>query len=379
MRIGINGRFLLQPFTGIGQVTKNLFRELSAMDPKNEYVFIVPEDLPAKLKREFGKNVKFKVLHERNLLKPGMKKTWWEQVSLIEYFENEGKDGEKFDWVIYPYPSNPWPKDFYKKGPKVAVMVHDCIPWKNKEYTKGVLSKIYHFQSKRAVKNADLVLTVSETSKKDIVKYCGVKRNEVKVIYNDVSPSYKNATKGADKILKKYGLKKGEFFLYCGGYDERKNVEQLIEEYETFKENSKSDMPLVLAGGKLFESSLYSSFDDEIEGLVKTGFLSESELANLYSTCCGFIHISKEEGFNIPLLEAANCEAPLILSQIPVHKEIAGNAAIFVKNKDGEAAKAMRKVCGKRVRDGLVKKSRELAKKYSWKESAKKLKNMLSS
>jgi len=66
------------------------------------------------------------------------------------------KKGE-FEMVIFPYPSNPWVADFYKKKVKTVVMVHDCIPWKNKKYRKGLLSKMYQAQSRRAVKKADLV------------------------------------------------------------------------------------------------------------------------------------------------------------------------------------------------------------------------------
>lgn len=127
MKIGINGRFLTKPFTGIGQYTKNLFKELAKIDSKNQYVFVVNENVPRSLVNSFGENVKILILPEGKIGSAGMKKTWWEQIQLPELFLKE-----KCELVVYPYPSNPWTKDWYKKGVKTIVTVHDCIPWANK-------------------------------------------------------------------------------------------------------------------------------------------------------------------------------------------------------------------------------------------------------
>jgi glycosyltransferase involved in cell wall biosynthesis len=370
MKIAINGRFLLKPFTGIGQVTKNLFGELAKIESKNEYVFVVPSEI----KGNFPKNVKIEVLPEKKM-PAGVRKTWWEQVSFQEFV----RKGD-FQMVIFPYPANPWTSDFYKKGVKTVVMVHDCIPWKNRGYRRGLLSKMYQAQSRRAVKKADLVLTVSEYSKKDIVRLCGVDAAKVKVVYNDADEVYKKGVsdKEVSRVLAERGLKKGGYFLYCGGYDERKNVAFFVNEYVRFTEQSGRDIPLVLGGGKLFESRLYGSFDKKVRGVMRTGFLKASELAALYTGCLAFVHLSKEEGFNIPIIEAGACGAPLILSDIEVHREITGDEALYVDiSREGDGAQKMEKVLEAGVREGLVASAREVAGRYSWERSAAEVRVLL--
>lgn len=375
MKIGVNASPLLKPFTGIGQYTKNLFKSLAEIDSENEYILVAHSEIPQEVSRIFPKNVELKILHEKKFPLAGMKKTWWEQISLPEYFEKIG-----VDIAFFPYPSNPWTKDWYKKGIKTVVTVHDCIPWMHRGYRRGLLSKLYHWQTKKAVKMADIVLTVSEASKKKIMNICDVPAEKVHIVYNDAGDVYKKEIEKnfAEKFLAKFGLKQGKFFLYCGGYDERKNVKYLIAEYL----NGKFSVPLVLAGEKLFNNKLYLSFDKNSASradfdrrgasryIIKTGFLNGKELAVLYSSCLAFVHLSKEEGFNIPLLEAANCGAPLILSDIEVHKEIAGDKALYVDiNKRGAATLAMG------AKEFIS--SAGLAEKYSWKKSAQKVKNVI--
>lgn len=376
MKIGLNARFLTKPFTGIGQYTKNLFKELAKIDPGNEYIFVVPEEL--KDKNEFPKNVKIVVLKEKKLITAGIKKTWWEQIQVPEFFIKN-----KVDVAFFPYPSNPWTNDFYKKNVKTCLTIHDCIPWVNKKYKSGLLSMMYHYQSKKAAKKANIIFTVSKNSKEEIEKICGVDSKKIHVVYNDASDVYKQRIdeKFSQEILKTFGLVTRKFFLYVGGYDERKNVEYLLKEYEKFAKKNKN-IPLVLVGGKLFDNKLYSSLNIECKtqlgSVIKTGFLDEKSLAALYGQCLAFVSFSKHEGFNIPVIEAANCGAPLIISDINVHKEIAKDCAIFVDiNDEGAGVKALNEMLNTGSFEKFSKKSAELAKKYSWKTSAQKIKDVL--
>lgn len=367
MKIGINGRFLLKPFTGIGTYTQNLFFELAKIDQKNEYIFVVPSKVPTGIKRLMNcKNIKFKVLPEPKFGSGGIKKTWWEQISVPEFFEKEG-----VDVAIFPYACNPWTKDWYNKGIKTIVTVHDCIPWVNKKYRRGFTSKLYHLRSKNAVALADVVLTVSESSKKQITKVCGVKKSKIHVLYNGVSNCY--LSNSTSKILNEFDLKPRGYLLYVGGYDVRKNVQYLALEYLKFNDKYE-DIPLVMAGAGILSGKLYDSFEIDGKGIKKTGFLDEKDLAELYKNCLAFVNFSEEEGFNIPALEAATSGAPLILSNIPVHREIYDECALLVDTKkDGAGAAAFEKIVDKIEQKTLRQKSLKTAKNYSFKASAKKL------
>lgn len=378
MKIGVNGRFLLKPFTGIGQHTINLIKELASIDAKNKYTVFVPQEIALETYKMFPKNVEIRLLKEKKLPSAGAKKVWWEQIQLPEVLKKE-----KFEMAYFPYPCNPWTKDFYGKGVRVVVTVHDCLPWKYKHYNGGIFSKTYNNQCKKAVSKADFVFTVSETSKKEISNICKVDPKKISVIYNDAGDAFKKASSReySEKILEKFSLQKNQFFFYCGGYDERKNVPKLIKEYSDFIKDYDEEMPLVLAGGKMMNNSLYKSFDEaksDFGEIVKTGFLEEEELKVMYENCLAFVNLSREEGFNIPLVEAANCGAPLIISDTNIHREIAGAKADFVDlSKDGICAKAMGKMLDADHRKECSEKSKELAKKYSWKISAKKAHDVL--
>jgi len=378
MKIGINGRFLLKPFTGIGQHAINLVKELAKIDLKNHYVFFVPEKVSENVLELFPENVEFKILNERKIPSAGAKKVWWEQIQLPK----ELLKGN-FDIAFFPYPSNPWTKDFYKKNIKVAVTIHDCLPWKYKHYTGGVLSRMQHAQAKKAASYADIIFTVSETSKKEIVDICKVDSSKISIIYNDAAEIFKKPSDPifTNEILAKFGLQKDHFFFYCGGYDERKNVLKLVDGYSTFVKDYDEEIPLVLAGGKAVNNDLYRSFDEAKSNfgeIIKTGFLDEEELRIMYENCLAFVNLSREEGFNIPLIEAANCKAPLIISDTKIHREIAKDCACFV---DLSKAEALPKVMGKMLdlnnRKNYSSKSKELAKKYSWKISAQKAYDVL--
>ncbi|MBI4975110.1 glycosyltransferase family 4 protein, partial [Candidatus Peregrinibacteria bacterium] len=368
--IGVNARFLTKPFTGVGQHTKNLLIALGRLDHKNKYILAVHEKVDKNIFKLLPKNMKIKIIPEKKFGSKGFGKTFWEQFSLPKFFIKENADV-----AFFPYPSNPWANSWHKKGIKTIVTVHDTVPWENKKYTKGVLSKMYHAQSKKAVLKADKIIAVSEVSKNDIAKACGVNKNKITVIYNDAGDAYKKRLSGKfiDGVLKKFKLDDRRFFLYVGGYDERKNVGTLVEEYRKFSRDyakiSKEKIPLVMVGNKLFDTKLYKSFDEKSVGdygeIIKTGFLDEKILAVLYGSCVAFLSLSEKEGFNIPIVEAANCGAPLILSDILIHKEIAKNNAVYVNAaKKGETAKAMFKILN--IGALMRKKSLELAKNYSW-------------
>jgi glycosyltransferase involved in cell wall biosynthesis len=371
MKIGVNARLLNHPFTGIGQYTKNLFFELAREDEKNTYVLVVPEKVSDEIVDVFPNNVEIKVIPQKSFFPAGLAKVWWEQISLPSFFSKE-----KVDIAFFTYPSNPWFRRWYKKKIKTALTVHDCIPWTNKNYRRGILSKMYHKKTRKAVGFADIIFTVSSASAKDLSEVCNVQNDKIKVAYNDASPIYKSPVDQdfANKVLRKFNLEKNKYLLYVGGYDKRKNVEFLLNEHKKIAE-----IPLVLVGGKLHDDDLYESFDEkENRNVIRTGFLEEKELACLYRRAFAFINLSLQEGFNIPILEAANCGAPLILSDIPVHREVAGENALFVdiSSSDG-ILKVIEKMRDDNLRIKFCDKSSDLAQKYSFKKTAQIIKSVL--
>lgn len=343
MKIGINGRFLLKPYTGIGRYTRNLLSEMAKQFSETLFVVVVPGKMPTdnifSAELDDAKNIKIKVLEEKMWGSAGIKKTYWEQVQVPAFFAKEN-----VDLMHFPYPCNPWIR---KKIPTV-VTVHDTIPWVMPEYRKSFLTRLYQDRCKNAVKRADKIITVSESSKNDICETCKVKPEKIRVIHNAVKESFKIRLTPEERSerIAKYGITPDKpFILYTGGFDSRKNVKMVVDVFIE-KIAPEYDVDLVLAGGKSLETALYDSFDDLTKlqnntsfksnkgKIVATGFIEETDLPALYQSAFAFINLSKKEGFNLPLLEALISRIPVIVSNLPVHHEVAGENAIFCKCDD---------------------------------------------
>ena len=385
MIVGVNGRFLIKPYTGIASYTINLFNTLSRLFPQNTYYIVVPEMIdPQKNSIKFSDNVKIVVLPIIKFGTAGIKKTFWEQVQLPFYFRSINAN-----IVHFPYPSNPWSKLFWKSitKAKVAVTVHDTIPWTEKDYKTSISTRLYQFFSKRSVKKADIIFTVSKNSKKEICDCCKVDDKKIVVTYNAVNAC--NSILGVDdkRVLTEYkNGHKNKYILYVGGYDKRKNVNLLVKAYKQ-SEAEALGVELLLVGGKLFNSSLYESFDSILtnglkkgkltseNGLIKSlGFVSDETLSVLYKNAYLFITPSTKEGFNIPLLEAIMAGTVTVASDIPVHKEITDNKAIYFKN---NSEKDLIQIINKLLTDhSLYQKEKQNVLNYkcpySWAETAKK-------
>ncbi|MEK6614805.1 MAG: glycosyltransferase family 1 protein, partial [Bacteroidota bacterium] len=346
MKIGFQGRFLSRPFTGIGQYTSGLLAEFAK---QREISFVIAD--PGKISG-------------------AIKRHYFEQYCAPKFFAQQ-----KVDLIHFPYPGNPW-----RKMPIPAIVtVHDVIPWIFPEYRHGFFSSLAHEKAKNALHHAAHVITVSEFSKKEIERVCGIPEEKISVIYNGCCEIY--SKKADDKVLDRFQLQPRQYFLYVGGYDRRKNVATLVEAFRQFSSKQKNAV-LVLAGEPLHRTSLYDLTFENCRNTMKsggsnilcTGFVDEAVLAALYQNAAAFVHLSKYEGFNIPLLEAATSKVPLILSDIPVHREIAKNNAVFVDHDDLHSiTMALRKIWNNPpLQSEFSEKSTNLAKSYSWQKSAEK-------
>lgn len=368
MKIGINGRFLIKPDTGIGQYSIELLKALGEIAPENKYFVAIPEAVNL----SFPVNVKLVVIPEASFPSAGMKKFLWEQFQIGKFFQNF-----TVDCLHGFYPSNP--RFLFKKP--VIVTVHDTIPWENPAYTPGLLSRLYHRNSLNALEKADHIITVSDTVKNRLRKFLKTPK-DVSVIHNAAGEIFRHpiAVEEIDAVWRKHDLS-NPFILYVGGYDERKNVRLLIDAYlAEIATNLAID--LVLAGKKNHESALYESYDykagedfSSFKGKIRRiGRAPQNELAALYRSCECFVHLSADEGFNIPLLEAAYSGCAIIASDIAVHREVLRDSAEYTSidtaSKIGLKIKEL--LTNPSLKINLKKSASAIAQKYSWLESAKK-------
>lgn len=362
MKIGINARFLLHPFTGIGQYTRNLIRALANLDRNHEYFLFTPELVDISL----PDNCRQIRVVEKDYRSASLKKAHWEHVLLpaeMERFE--------INLAHFLYPSNP-----RRRLPMPTIVtVHDAIPWRLKAYRKRLRSKAYHLNARLALKKADHVITVSQFSKDEIMKHLKVKEKNISVV--PLAPPVSDA----ESSCPDFDLRR-DYLLYVGGFDDRKNVPRLLEAYQKYIAPNYS-IDLILVGGKNqgLESFLTDKYHSRVADryvlkprgrVIFTEHLDQSELYCLYHKALALVHASHYEGFNLALIEAMSAGIPIITSDIPVHHEVTDEAALFVDpNKVDAIGIGMHQLVNDRtLQKELIEKGKERAKDFSWKKTA---------
>jgi len=226
-----------------------------------------------------------------------------------------------------------------------------------------------------AIKKANAVVTVSNYCKREIIKYFPFAAGKTHVIYNALGISSGNVKKGNNERLVK-----DEYFLYVGNCRSYKNVEVLIEGFGIFlKKNKGHKIKLVIAGNdpcKHIKAKAHNM--DILENLIFMFNPTDEEIANLYQNAVAFIFPSKQEGFGIPVLEAMNAGAPVIISDAEALVEVAGDTAmIFKRDNPQELALVLEKILHNNfLRQELIERGYNRISQFTWESSAIKLKNL---
>ena len=229
-----------------------------------------------------------------------------------------------------------------KFKPTVVIM-HDLIEFN----VPNKFSKLKMFYRTKladpiTAKMSNKIITVSQNSKRDIVKYLNVKEDRIAVVYNgvDTKKFHKMEEQKASEIIKNRNWPT-EFILYAGTIDHPgKNAMNVIKAYEKLVQRKVYDGKLILAGmpGSGFEEiEHYIQKSEYKEGIVLTGYVTDEELIALYSMCKAFCFFSLYEGFGIPPLEALACGAKVIVSDSSALPEVVGSVGVTVNPLDVDA------------------------------------------
>lgn len=231
---------------------------------------------------------------------------------------------------------------------------------------------------RRVLRRAKLVFAVSEFTRRELGELYGVPAERVVVAPNAVDATVYRPLEPAVVDSTLHRLRAGRnFFLYVGRMDAKKNVKSLVRAFELFKAGRGLGDPfeLLLVGSpgyRFSEIRTYVERSPQRASIRYLGYLPEADVAALMNAATAFVFPSWYEGFGVPPLEAAACGAPLVVSDIGAHREVYGDAALFVPPGEPEGfAKAMSRVV---VENGLAAGMRDRglgrAKAYSWDATA---------
>ena len=346
--------------TGIGRYLLNLIENLSKIDDRNKYILF--SDAPFAHKPETGVNFEYIVIPK------GISQLYWEQVKLPLELRRRKID-------ILHCPKN-YGVPFFAKA-RVILTVHDVIPMIFREYwylKKG--RRVYELLLKLAFKKADKIIVDSKNTKKDIVEYLRISDDKINIVPLAVSKYVvrENKTGNYKSWFKQYDIK-DNYILHIGGFGFNKNTVRVIQAYKELKKQG-LDYQLVIVGNKdWFGPDILKEINRfEKDDIVLTGYITDDELACLYSRTSLFVYPSLYEGFGLPVLEAFVCGAPVVTSNTSSLPEIADNSAVLVDPKDvAEIVRGIKQVLtDPTLRASLIRRGLKRVKDFSWDNTAKK-------
>ncbi len=222
----------------------------------------------------------------------------------------------------------------FVRGKKV-VTVHDMVVKACPETVRKKTLWFLRRTLRASIRRADHIVTDSEFSKKEILKYYHVPKDKISVVYCGVDFDRFKPLEDKEllnKVKEKYGINK-EYFLYLGTLEPRKNLVRLVQAYAEAKEG-KEDFPcLVLAGGKgwMYEEIFHTVQNLGLEqDVLFTGYVADEEVSVLMAGAFAFCFPSIYEGFGMPVLEAMACGTPVLTSKDSSMEEIAGEETVLV-------------------------------------------------
>lgn len=247
-------------------------------------------------------------------------------------------------------------------------VIHDLRLIKYPKTSGNLGGAIFRKRLNHTIKNADRIITVSNTVKNEIINQYNYPEDKIYVVYNTM-----DMISDSSIDIAKYNIEKKQYILSVCTLHKHKNIQALIDAFEKIS-NKYPLLKLVLTGSAGNDSKL--KFNNK--NIIFTGYLKDAEIHALYSNALLYVFPSLYEGFGIPIIEAQYCGCPVLCSDIPVFKEVAGNSAEFCKPDENDIAEKMQYLINAPARlEALIKLGYENIKRFSNDNITKQLKNII--
>jgi glycosyltransferase involved in cell wall biosynthesis len=318
MKLGFDAKRFFHNKTGLGNYSRDLIRILAQFHPENSYLLYNPK--PKKIDRILidGKII---IEHLPETKKDKKFSSVWRLISVCSQIKKDKVD-------LYHGLSGEIPIGLHKTGVKTVVTIHDLIFMRYPNLYSYFDRKIHYYKFKYAANKADLVIAISEQTKKDIVTYLNINPDKIKVIYQGCAPIFKEEIPNEylELTRSKYQLP-NHFILNVGTIETRKNVLSVIKAIKEI------ETQLVIIGKKTvyFKEVKNYIFENNIQN--KVVFLENvelKELASIYRMASVFIYPSVFEGFGIPIIEALYSKTPVITSKGGCFSEAGGENTVYI-------------------------------------------------
>jgi glycosyltransferase involved in cell wall biosynthesis len=254
-------------------------------------------------------------------------------------------------------------------------VIHDINFYHYPEDLKFSNRRYYNYFFPRFAKKAAGLATVSEYSKFDISSSFGIENDKIDVVYCGINSFYHAVDKKTMEQVRVKYTGGAPFFVFVGTISPRKNLLNLLKAFEVYKSETNSETKLLIVGsgiykvGELYHFRRKMTFGSDV---VFTGRLPDLELNNILASAVGLVFVPRFEGFGIPLIEAMQCDIPIIASNVTSIPEVVGDAGLLVDPFNVEQIKvAMTKISNDAgLRMQLIEKGRIRKAFFSWEKTA---------
>ena len=315
MKLAYDAKRFFHNTSGLGNYSRDLIRILAKSKEPNTYLLLSKSSSPRGEAILQNSKVEYKSIGSSKLAR----------------LLTMGKLAQRQHAQLFHGLSGELPLKWDHAPIKKVVTIHDLIFMRFPKYYSLVDRKLHQWKFQKAAKQADLIIAISEQTRRDVIQYLQVEPQKVRVVYQGCHQAFKSeiSQEHLQSVKQKYKLPQ-EFLLSVGTIEERKNILSVIL---ALKQLDDLEIPLVLVGRptSYYKKVLKAArrFGLEHRVVLLSG-VSMEELASIYRLAKVFIYPSFFEGFGIPVIEALYSETPVITSNNSCLQEAGGDYSLYI-------------------------------------------------
>jgi len=258
---------------------------------------------------------------------------------------------------------------------KQFAVIHDINFFHKPEDLKFSNRTYYNYFFPKFAERAIRIATVSSFSKQDICQSYHIKTEKVDVVYCGVNTYYHPVDEAVISSTRKKYTSGKPYFIFVGTLSPRKNITGLMKAFELYKQQSGSDTKLLIAGSSMYKTNEMHALKEVMQfgsDVIFTGRLGNEELNAVLASALALVFVPLFEGFGIPVIEAMQCDVPVIASNVTSVPDVAGDATLLVDPNNHQQIKdaMIRIAVDEQLRKQLIEKGRIRKEHFTWEKSA---------